>query len=247
MALQESFEKQGNWLFKRRSFLPLFIVIVGGGWYAFQLYHNNVAVHAWWVDFLSLCVGLLGLKIRVLTVGFTPKGTSGRNTGEGQVAEQLNSSGIYSMVRHPLYLGNFFMWLAPVLVLSDLWFTLFFCAFYWIYYERIMYAEEQFLRKKFGQSYLDWSDKTPAFFPKFSLYKKSNLEFSLKNVLKREYNGFFNLVLIITALRMLGFAITTQKCYLDKPWIIIIAVAFVIFITLKLLKKFTQVLNVTGR
>jgi protein-S-isoprenylcysteine O-methyltransferase Ste14 len=220
---------------------------VGGGWYAFQLYHNNVAVHAWWVDFLYLCVGFLGLGIRVLTVGFTPKGTSGRNTGEGQVAEQLNCSGIYSMVRHPLYLGNFFMWLAPVLVLSDLWFTLFFCAFYWIYYERIMYAEEQFLRKKFGQTYLDWADKTPAFFPKFSLYKKSNLEFSLKNVLKREYNGFFNLVLIITVLRMMGFAITTQKCYLDQPWIIIIAAAFVIFITLKLLKKFTNVLSVEGR
>ena len=247
MALQESFEKQGNWLFKRRTFLPLFIVIVGGGWYAFQLYYNHVAVHAWWVDFLFLCVGLLGLKIRVLTVGFTPKGTSGRNTGEGQVAEQLNSSGIYSMVRHPLYLGNFFMWLAPVLVLSDLLFTLFFCAFYWIYYERIMYAEEQFLRKKFGQPYLDWADKTPAFFPKFSLYKKSNLEFSLKNVLKREYNGFFNLVFIITALRMIGFAITQREFYLDKPWIIIIAAAFVIFITLKILKKFTKVLNVEGR
>ncbi|MGF1636223.1 MAG: lipid A phosphate methyltransferase, partial [Cyclobacteriaceae bacterium] len=28
MALQEEFEKQGNWLFKYRSFLPLFIILI---------------------------------------------------------------------------------------------------------------------------------------------------------------------------------------------------------------------------
>jgi len=247
MALQETFENQGNWLFKRRSFFPLLIVMVGGGWYSFLLYNQIVLVHAWWIDFLFLCVGFLGLGIRILTVGFTPKGTSGRNTGAGQIAEQLNTAGIYSMVRHPLYLGNFFMWLAPVLIISDLWFTLFFCAFYWIYYERIMYAEEQFLRKKFGQIYLDWADQTPAFFPKFSLYQKANLQFSFKNVLKREYNGFFFLVLIITLLRIIGFLITTKQFYLDTPWIIIFATVLAIFLVLKILKKFTKILDVEGR
>ena len=247
MALQEAFEDQGNWLFKRRSFFPIVIWVPGVLWYAFLLYRHEVSVHLWWIDFLFLCVGFLGLAIRIFTIGFTPVGTSGRNTGEGQVAEQLNTSGIYATVRHPLYLGNFFMWLAPVLILSDLWFTLFFCAFYWIYYERIMFAEEQFLRKKFGQEYLNWAEKTPAFFPKFSLYQKANLEFSLKNVLKREYNGFFNLVFIMTGIRIIGFVVTTKQLYLDKPWIIIISAAFLIFITLKILKKFTKVLDVAGR
>jgi protein-S-isoprenylcysteine O-methyltransferase Ste14 len=251
MALQESFEKQGNWLFQKRSFLPLIIVIIGGFWYVYLLLSERVSMNYWWVDGLFLCVGFLGLGIRIFTVGFTPKGTSGRNTGVGQVAEQLNSSGIYSMVRHPLYLGNFFMWLAPVLMLSDLWFTLFFCAFYWIYYERIMFAEEQFLRKKFGQQYLDWANKTPAFFPRFSLYKKANLEFSLKNVLKREYNGFFNLVFIMTLLRAVGHLVSVfilkETFCLDIPWIIIFSGAFVIFISLKIIKKFTKILDVTGR
>jgi protein-S-isoprenylcysteine O-methyltransferase Ste14 len=189
----------------------------------------------------------VGLGIRVVTIGFTPKGTSGRNTGSGQIAEQLNMTGIYSMVRHPLYLGNFFMWLAPVLILGDLWFTLFFCLFYWIYYERIMFAEEQFLRNKFADTYLDWANKTPAFFPKFSLYKKADLTFSFKNVLKREYNGFFGLVFTMTMFRMVGFAITTKQFYLDKPWIIIFSVAFIIFFSLKILKKFTNIFNIDGR
>lgn len=58
-----------------------------------------------------IAVSLFGLLIRAVTIGFTPKGTSGRNTKEGQVAEVLNTKGIYSVVRHPLYLGNYFMWL----------------------------------------------------------------------------------------------------------------------------------------
>ncbi|MCL2435730.1 MAG: isoprenylcysteine carboxylmethyltransferase family protein [Lentimicrobiaceae bacterium] len=247
MALQETFEIQGNWLFKRRSLFPLFILIPGVLWYVFLLYNHQVSVHAWWIDFLFLCIGFLGLGIRIFTIGFTPVGTSGRNTGKGQIAEQLNTSGIYSIVRHPLYLGNFFMWLAPVLILSDLWFTLFFCAFYWIYYERIMFAEEQFLRKKFGQAYLDWANETPAFFPKFWQYKKTSLKFSLKNILKREYSGFFGLVFIMTMLRMTGFAVTTKQLYLDMPWVVIFLMAFVIFLSLKILKKFTKVLDVEGR
>jgi len=247
MALLETFEKQGNWLFKRRSFFPLIILIIGGLWYVFLLHSHKVSVHAWWVDLLFLCVGLFGLSIRILTIGFTPKGTSGRNTGTGQEAEQLNTSGIYAMVRHPLYLGNFFMWLAPVLILTDLWFTLFFCAFYWIYYERIMFAEEQFLRKKFGQAYLDWANKTPAFFPKFSQYKRANLKFSLKSVLRREYSGFFGLVLTITLLRIIEFTVTTRQFYLDTPWVIIFSSAFIILVSLKMLKKFTRVLDVEGR
>jgi len=247
MALQETFEKQGNWLFQKRSFFPLIVVVIGSLWYVFLLLNERTSINYWWVDLLYLGVGFLGLGIRIFTVGFTPKGTSGRNTEVGQVAEQLNTSGIYSMIRHPLYLGNFFMWLAPVLLVSDLWFTLFFCAFYWIYYERIMFAEEQFLRKKFGQEYLNWAEKTPAFFPNFSLYKKANLEFSLRNVLKREYNGFFNLVLIMTFIRVIGFVVTIQQFYLDLPWLIIFSTSLVIFGTLKILKKFTKILDVAGR
>lgn len=246
MALRESIEKQGNWLFKYRSYLPLIIFAPGLAWYIFLTYERDY-VNFWWIDIIFLAIGFLGLAIRILTVGFTPKGTSGRNTKEGQVAEALNTSGIYSTVRHPLYLGNFFMWLAPVLMITDIWFALFFCAFYWIYYERIMVAEEGFLRKKFEKEYFAWAENTPPFFPKFSNYRKSNLSFSVKNVLKREYNGFFNLILIMTGFRVIAFAIVEEEFYLDLAWIIIFGIGFLIFAVLKILKKFTKALEVDGR
>ena len=247
MTLLEQKEKQGNWLFKRRSFIPLIFVGLGVLLYVGLLYMGNISVHRWWVDFLFLCVGFFGLGIRIFTVGFTPKGTSGRNTGEGQIAEQLNTSGIYSIMRHPLYVGNFFMWLAPILMLGHGGLIVWICIFYWYYYDKIIFAEEQFLRRKFGQPYIDWESVTPRFFPKFSLYKKANLHFSLKNVLKREYNSFFSLVFTMTLIRMIGFAVLKKQIYLDTPWLIIISSAFVIFISLKMLKKFTRVLSVEGR
>ncbi|MDD3741438.1 MAG: isoprenylcysteine carboxylmethyltransferase family protein [Bacteroidales bacterium] len=246
MALKESIEKQGNWLFKYRSFLPLIILLPGLTWFIYKISERGY-MNPWWLDLFFLFIGFIGLGIRIFTVGFTPKGTSGRNTTAGQVAETLNTSGIYSMVRHPLYLGNFFMWLAPVLMISDLWFALFFCAFYWIYYERIMFAEEGFLRQKFGEQYMIWAEKTPAFIPNIINYKKSILTFSLRNVLKREYNGFFNMIAIMTSFRVLAYYIIDNKFYLDLTWIIIFFSGFLIFGTLKILKKFTKVLEAEGR
>ena len=66
-----------------------------------------------------------------------------------QVADSLNTTGIYSTVRHPLYLGNFFMWLAIVVLTADLYFVIVFCLCYFIF-ERVMLAEEDFLANKFG-------------------------------------------------------------------------------------------------
>ena len=107
-------------------------------------------------EIIFLAVSLLGQLIRIFTVGFAPKNTSGRNTVNGQIADELNTTGIYSLIRHPLYLGNFFMWLGPVLFLRSVGFLIVFFLLYWLYYERIMFAEEQFLRRKFGEVYDKW-------------------------------------------------------------------------------------------
>ena len=61
-------------------------------------------------ELIFLGVSLLGEAIRIFTVGYAPRNTSGRNTITGQIADELNVTGIYSQLRHPLYLGNFLMW-----------------------------------------------------------------------------------------------------------------------------------------
>ena len=192
-------------------------------------------------------VSAWGMIIRAITIGYTPKGTSGRNTKEGQIAETLNTKGIYSVVRHPLYLGNFFMWLGLILYSGTVWFIVFAIAFFWIYYERIMFAEEQFIRRKFGDTYLDWSSKTPAFFPALRKWESSNLTFSLKNVLKREYSGFFGTIFSFAYVNFIKNLFMGEQLWLDLKWQIAGTAGFIIFIVLRSLKKYTKVLHVEGR
>lgn len=250
MALIEEMDRSGNRLFRYRSYLPVVLYLLA----AFVIWagaddHLDHRSLAW--SLICLGVGLFGQLIRVFTVGFTPKGTSGRNTKEGQVAETLNTKGIYSLVRHPLYLGNFFMWLGIILYVGNWWFSLVCTLLFWVYYERIMFAEEFFLRKKFGQIYLNWSDKTPAFFPTFKNFAGADVEFSLKNVLKREYNGFFALFLsfaLVNAMKNYrDFGLLEVEYILDPLWRWALPAAFVVFIVLRTLKKKTRVLNVEGR
>jgi protein-S-isoprenylcysteine O-methyltransferase Ste14 len=114
-----------------------------------------------------------------------------------------------------------------------------------------MFAEEFFLRKKFGQVYLDWSEKVPAFWPRLMQWKSSDVEFSMRNVLKREYNGFFAIFLSFALLdamkNYVHFGFSTWKDLISPFWLAALAASFVIFIVLRSLKKYTKVLNVEGR
>lgn len=193
-----------------------------------------------------MCVGLFGQLIRAITVGRTPIGTSGRNV-KGQVAYELNTTGIYSSVRHPLYLGNYFMWIAPVLLLKSAWFFIIFSLVYWIYYERIMFAEEQYLRKKFGEKYDLWSENVRAFIPGFKNYTPSNLPFSMRNVFKREYHGFANMFLVFAVVDLARNWFSSKTVMLNPLWMWTLIAAMLIWVVLRILSKGTKVLHVKGR
>jgi protein-S-isoprenylcysteine O-methyltransferase Ste14 len=245
MALVHEFENSGNWLFKRRSWLPVFMITAG----IIMMYMGNRQAILFDMrdELIFLLVSMLGQTIRILTVGFTPKNTSGRNTVNGQIADELNVTGIYSLLRHPLYLGNFFMWLGPVLFLRSGWCVVVFGLFYWLYYERIMFAEEQFLRRKFGETYDKWSETVSSFIPLTFNYIAPKLPFSVRNVLKREYNSFVNIFVIFTLLDLFRNYFLSGRIYFTEIWIWLFAGAFVIWITVRTIHKRTGWLEVMGR
>jgi len=245
MALVHEFENSGNWLFKRRSWLPVFMILAG----IIMLYLGNRQAILFDMEdeLIFMGVSLFGLLIRILTVGFAPKNTSGRNTVNGQIADELNVTGIYSVLRHPLYLGNFFMWLGPALFLRSVWFVVVFGLIYWLYYERIMFAEEQFLRKKFGDIYDKWSSTVHPFIPFSFKYIPPGMPFSIRNVLKREYNSFVNIFVIFTLLDLCRNYFLTEGIYLTPMWIYLSVSAFVIWIIIRTIHKLTTWLEVEGR
>ena len=78
MALIHSFEKSGNWLFKHRGELPvvLFLTAVPVVYFTEISWLTTTKQHliSWIAAFLSV----LGFVIRAISIGTTPKGTSGR-------------------------------------------------------------------------------------------------------------------------------------------------------------------------
>jgi protein-S-isoprenylcysteine O-methyltransferase Ste14 len=245
MALIHEFENSGNWLFKRRSWLPVFMIVAGV--IALYLVNRQAILFDMRNELIFLGVSLFGEAIRIYTVGFAPKNTSGRNTVSGQIADELNTKGIYSLLRHPLYLGNFFMWLGPVLFIRSGFVIVVFGLIYWIYYERIMFAEEQFLRRKFGDKYDTWSAKVSSFLPLSFNYIPTDLTFSVRNVLKREYNSFINVFLIFILMDVMRNYFLSRRIYFTPMWIYLFGSALLIWLVVWILHKKTRILEVEGR
>ena len=250
MALQEEFEKQGLWLFRYRGVLPVIILVIGFLLFiqtelnpdSFFIKNSPYEIY---FEMLCLLISLFGLFIRICVIGFTPKNTSGR-TVKNQVADSLNTTGMYSLVRHPLYVGNYFMWLGPAILSGNLWFVVAFTLFYWVYYERIMYAEEQFLRNKFGKAYIDWSDKVPAFVPDFKNFTKANLSLSWKKVVRKEITGIFVLFAIFFVFDYVGVYLENEKEL--NPFLLYSMIFLLIAIVIiKIIKKKTDWLKQENR
>jgi protein-S-isoprenylcysteine O-methyltransferase Ste14 len=249
MALQEEFEKQGNYLFKYRGILPLVILLAGiGAFIQTELisggFQNPEMKEIY--RFFCLFICFIGFGVRVYTVGYTPKNTSGRNT-EGQLADELNTTGIYSLVRHPLYFGNFFLWLGVALLTENVWFSGLFVFVYWVYYERIMFTEELFLRQKFRTAYLEWARRTPAFIPSFKNRVAPKMPFSWRKVVKKEKNGFFAIFLVFFLFQCVGNFIHKIDI-IDPNWLFYATVfTGVLYLVLKIIKKSTRLLDEENR
>ena len=256
MALNQSLEQSGAKLFKYRGQIPVltFVLALPLLW----LTNSNIYVWDTWGSPLmiacTICAAVLtfaGLALRAYTVCTTPKGTSGRNTAR-QVADHLNTKGIYSVVRHPLYLANYLIW-AGLLV-----FTMNICVFlvvslvYWIYYERIMMAEEAFLRSKYGDEFEEWAARVPAFLPKWSLYEGGMLQFSWKTFIRREYATIMSVLVSYTVVDYLLFhLICVRNCPdnvclgWERPMLWITLTYTAIALLIKLIKHKTTWLDAT--
>ncbi len=245
MALAQEMQAAGNWLFRWRSFVPvplvaLLFIALG----AHEDVEGEVFDDYW--DAFCLVVSFTGLAVRGLTVGHAPRGTSGRNTTE-QRADVLNTTGPYSIVRHPLYLGNFLIWIGITLIVGVWWPTVICMLAFWVYYERIMYAEETFLDDRFGREFQDWAASTPAFIPNFRLWTRPELPFSLKIVLQREYSGLLAMTTIFFALDLADGLYFEGRLEFDPFWAGLAAFGLVTWMTLRVLRKTTAILHVAGR
>lgn len=240
MPLIEEMESTGHWLFRWRSYLPIATIalVIAGLQHFVYPFDSHRWDEAW--EMICLAISLLGLAIRVVTVGFAPRGTSGRNT-KRQVADTLNMTGIYSVVRNPLYLGNFMVGLGESLFLRVWWIPVIYTLAFMLYYERIIFAEEMFLRQKFGELYMNWASRTPAFLPRFRQWKPPALTFNLRKVCRQEHQTLVIMVAVFYCLELAGDYELGHDLFDDTMWNAIAVVTALIFATIRVLRRFTSV------
>ena len=78
---------------------------------------------------------------------------------------QLASTGAYSLVRHPLYLGNFLI-LVGFAIASGNWIVMAVVAFFFLfYYPAAIRYEDYKLEGIFGDEWRAWSKNIPGMFP----------------------------------------------------------------------------------
>jgi hypothetical protein len=78
---------------------------------------------------------------------------------------KLASTGAYSLVRHPLYLGNFLILGGFTLACANLWVVALVVAFFLFYYPAAIRYEDRKLEDIFGDEWREWSRGRPAMLP----------------------------------------------------------------------------------
>ncbi len=251
--LQQELVRQGNWLFRWRSYLPFLILPLAAasfrnsGWFI-ETFGNGLE-EVW--DIACYVLALVGLALRIAIVGYVPSGTSGRNAVE-QRADVLNTSGMYSVVRHPLYFANFIVFIAFILLFKSLLLVLFMALAYFLYYERIMLAEEQFLEGKYGEGYRAWAGSTPAFLPRLTGFVRPSPPFSWRSALVREFHTLFLISAAFALVEMLEALILEKQNFsewiADEPvWMVVFVASAAIYVCMYTIKKRTNWLKVKGR
>lgn len=244
MGLREELASQGTWLFRWRSYVPLgFVPVVAAAIvYRVQHGHHHDAAQGFsatneliW-EVACFGISLSGLITRVLTIGWAAPRTSGRNTRQ-QRADDLNTTGMYSIVRHPLYLGNYLVGLGVSMAPLAWWLPIFYSLVFWLYYERIMFAEEEFLRTTFGERFVNWSSSVPAFTPLIWRWTRVARPYSISAVLRGEHPTLFMIVVLFAGFDAAENWCVENRLRMDLTWQILLGVSALMYVLFRGAKK----------
>ena len=152
-AEQRSSARIGALLFRNRSWLPVPFLLVA----LLAPAHPTVAN---WLAGAVLIV--IGEWIRL--AGVAAAGTVTRRRSRD--VQRLVTYGIFRWVRNPLYVGNFLIWMAFVVISGVLWFLPIAIVLFAVEYTLIVAYEEGVLESIFGREYLDYKRTTPRWIPR---------------------------------------------------------------------------------
>ena len=171
----------GQWLFRHRSItvLPIISALV----YFYEQPH-----------YLALMLVLIGEMIRWQAVSVIGNRSRTRQNDIGV----LCTTGLYSVSRNPLYIGNGFLWLGVLLFVGKLVIFIPSVLVLYLQYHLIICWEESMLRKVHGEAYNRYCEQTNRYW-QFKGYIPRQ-KASWKTTLRSERSTISSIVGVFTLL-----------------------------------------------
>ena len=166
--------KIGNFFFKIRSFTPIPFILA--------LFY--FAEPAWQTVTIGGPFIIAGEFLRIWAVGYAGASTRARTLG---AARDLVTTGPYSYVRNPLYLGNFLLSFGVCVLANVYWLIAILTIGYCFQYLPIIAVEEAYLLESCGPVYQSYRARVPRFLPQLRAYPHpSPHDFSFARAIKSE-------------------------------------------------------------
>jgi protein-S-isoprenylcysteine O-methyltransferase Ste14 len=177
--------KIGNFLFHYRN--GLFPAI-----YALLVFNSRPLLENYWLALLlGFLVAAAGQLLRAITIGLEYIIRGGRNR---QVyAEKLIQGGVFAHCRNPLYVGNFLILLGVGVASNSLLFLAIAIPFFLFAYAAIIAAEENYLRTKFGQEFVEYCARVNRLLPDFSGFRQTlkGMRYNWRRLITAEYGSTY--------------------------------------------------------
>jgi protein-S-isoprenylcysteine O-methyltransferase Ste14 len=193
-------------------------------------------------EIFCLLLSLIGLAIRMFVAGYSPDRSPGCN-GPRQAATRPNTYVVFSIVRHPRLLGDYFIGLGVVMIPFVWWLPLLYTLAFWLYYMRSTVDEEE-LRCKSGRPSVHRPSATPASLPRESRWRPASFPFSFRTALKREHAGLILVIALHSSVEWLEHLVLERRVMLELFWIVLAFVGLSVFVVVRLLDRHTRLLNV---
>jgi protein-S-isoprenylcysteine O-methyltransferase Ste14 len=144
----------GGWLFQRRTWLPLPLILA-----LLLLPSQNLPTFYFWIG-LAVVLCAEGLRLEsVRHIGAVSRTRSSR-------LGPLVSTGPFARVRNPLYVGNLLLWAGFAVSARLLWLAPIVLALLAFQYHAIVRWEERLLESRLGDRYRAYAREVPRWVPR---------------------------------------------------------------------------------
>jgi protein-S-isoprenylcysteine O-methyltransferase Ste14 len=224
----------GNFSFKYRGYmLPVAVILLV---IPSPHFFDDPAV----AGLIGFLVAVVGQAARVCTIGLAYIIRGGKD--HKVYAEELVTSGLYSHVRNPMYVGNFFLVIGLAIASNSWVFALVGVPLSLGMHKAIVAAEENFLRNKFGAQFDAYSASVPRWVPRLRGLARtvSGMHFEWRRVVEKEYAAafdWFSAVAVVVLLNLWRSDLLDDREGLTAAMVVVIALRIVLWFAARQMKR----------